>query len=53
MVFVAVGKITTIESIGVYSGILSSVFALANLIGPLLGGAIADSGSWRWVFYLK
>lgn len=53
VVFVIVGKIATVEKIGLYTGILSSVFALASLLGPILGGVIIDNTTWRWVFFLK
>ncbi len=35
----------------VYSAI-SSVWGIAVLVGPLLGGLFADAGSWRVVFWL-
>jgi hypothetical protein len=35
-------KLVTPEQVGFYSGVISSVFALANLLGPVLGGVIAD-----------
>lgn len=53
LVFVTLAKIATVDKIGFYSGILSSVFALASLVGPILGGYIVDTTTWRWVFYLK
>ena len=53
IVFVIVGKIVTVEKVGLYTGILSSVFALASLIGPILGGVIVDNTTWRWVFFIK
>ncbi len=34
-------------------GVLMSVFAVATIIGPLLGGWITDNFSWRWVFYVN
>ena len=36
-----------------YIAIISSVFALSSVVGPLLGGAITDNTTWRWVFYLN
>jgi EmrB/QacA subfamily drug resistance transporter len=36
-----------------WSGVLMSVFAVATIIGPLLGGWITDNASWRWVFYVN
>jgi EmrB/QacA subfamily drug resistance transporter len=34
-------------------GYFSSVWGVASLVGPLLGGVLADSVSWRWVFYIN
>ena len=53
LTFVSVMKMVVPEKIGFYSGIASSVFALANLLGPLLGGIIADRTTWRWIFFMK
>ncbi len=36
-----------------FMGVLMSVFGLAMIIGPLLGGWITDNFSWRWVFYVN
>ncbi|KAI1375798.1 putative MFS multidrug transporter [Hypoxylon crocopeplum] len=52
-VFVIVTKIATVDKVGTYTGILSSVFALASLLGPILGGVIVDNTTWRWVFFIN
>ncbi|KAH6706125.1 hypothetical protein VD0002_g5664 [Verticillium dahliae] len=36
-----------------YIAIVTSVFAISSVLGPLLGGAITDNTTWRWVFYLN
>jgi EmrB/QacA subfamily drug resistance transporter len=36
-----------------YQGLLFSVFAVSSVIGPVAGGWITDSLSWRWVFYVN
>ncbi|ASW56761.1 MDR family MFS transporter [Plantactinospora sp. KBS50] len=38
---------------GRYQGYLQLVFALAGVVGPVLGGLIVDGASWRWVFYVN
>lgn len=38
---------------GKYQGLFSAVFALASVIGPLAGGWLTDSFSWRWVFFVN
>ena len=34
-------------------GLLSGVWGVASLIGPVTGGYITEWFSWRWVFYLN
>jgi EmrB/QacA subfamily drug resistance transporter len=38
---------------GKWIGLLMSVFGLATIIGPTLGGYITDNLGWRWVFYVN
>jgi MFS family permease len=33
--------------------IISTVFLVASVLGPILGGAINTHTTWRWVFLLK
>ncbi|KAF2499849.1 MFS general substrate transporter [Lophium mytilinum] len=53
LTFVAIMKLMSPEKLGFYSGIISSVFAIANLLGPVLGGVIADDTTWRWIFFMN
>jgi MFS family permease len=36
-----------------YLGIFVSIFGLASVAGPLLGGALTSNVSWRWCFYFN
>jgi EmrB/QacA subfamily drug resistance transporter len=34
-------------------GYFSSVYGIASVAGPLVGGFLTDAISWRWVFYIN
>jgi MFS family permease len=34
-------------------GLIGSVFAVASVAGPLLGGFLVDQLTWRWIFYVN
>ncbi|HWK30185.1 MAG TPA: MDR family MFS transporter [Solirubrobacter sp.] len=38
---------------GRYMGLIGSVFAVASIAGPLLGGFFVETLSWRWVFFVN
>jgi EmrB/QacA subfamily drug resistance transporter len=48
-----VGDIISPRQRGKYQGYFGAVFAVSSLAGPLLGGFLTDSLSWRWVFYVN
>lgn len=35
------------------TGPMTGVFALASVAGPLVGSAILDATTWRWIFYIN
>jgi EmrB/QacA subfamily drug resistance transporter len=48
-----VGELFGLERRAKMQGYISGVWGLSSLLGPLLGGFLADHVSWRWVFYLN
>jgi EmrB/QacA subfamily drug resistance transporter len=38
---------------GLAGGIILGAAGLGNAIGPLLGGALTDALSWRWIFFVN
>ncbi|HEX3952863.1 MAG TPA: MDR family MFS transporter [Stellaceae bacterium] len=38
---------------GKYQGYFSSVMAVSNVLGPVLGGFFADYLSWHWIFWIN
>lgn len=41
------------EKAGLAGGLILGVAGLGNAVGPLLGGALTEALSWRWVFFLN
>ena len=44
------GELVSPRERGRYLGLLGIAFMAAAVIGPLVGGAVVDLASWRWVF---
>ncbi|KAL8665676.1 MAG: hypothetical protein Q9168_007644 [Polycauliona sp. 1 TL-2023] len=51
--FVIAGELVPLAKFGGMAALLSVVFAISSLLGPILGGLICDHSTWRWVFYLN
>ena len=52
-VFTIVADLFPPQLRGKYMGIVTSVFGLSSIIGPLIGGLITDYLNWRWIFYIN
>lgn len=47
------GDIYTIRERAKIQGWLSSVWGVSAILGPAIGGALADYASWRWIFLIN
>jgi len=52
-VFIAAADLFEPRERGRYMGIITSVYGIASVAGPLLGGAIAQVLGWQWVFLIN
>ncbi|KAL1887408.1 hypothetical protein Sste5346_010249 [Sporothrix stenoceras] len=50
---IVTSDVVSLEKRGFYQGMLGGVVALANSMGPLVGGAFSEKVSWRWCFYIN
>src|SRR5574337_66310 len=47
------GDLYPVRERGAVQGWLSSVWGIAAIAGPVIGGAFADYASWRWIFLIN
>ncbi|KAF9932369.1 hypothetical protein FBU30_008349 [Linnemannia zychae] len=53
MVFIIMSDMLDMRERGKYIGLVSGIFSLSSVLGPLLGGAFADHVTWRWAFWIN
>lgn len=46
-----IGDVVSARERGRYQGYVGSVFGLATIAGPLIGGFLVEHLSWRWTFW--
>lgn len=51
--FAIIGDVIPPRERGRYQGYFGAVFGVSSVAGPLLGGWITDTISWRWIFYIN
>jgi EmrB/QacA subfamily drug resistance transporter len=49
----AVGDLVAPRERGRYQGYIAAAFAVATIVGPLIGGVLVEHASWRWVFFVN
>jgi EmrB/QacA subfamily drug resistance transporter len=53
MTVTVVGDLYAVEERGRVQGYIASVWAVASVVGPTLGGLFAQYLSWRWIFFVN
>ncbi|WP_135551335.1 MDR family MFS transporter [Paenibacillus cymbidii] len=53
IVFTIIFDLFPMEKRGKMMGLFGAVFGLSSVFGPVMGGAITDNFSWRWIFYIN
>ena len=48
-----VAVIVSLRNRPLYTGILSSLFGISTIAGPLIGGAFTQHVTWRWIYYIN
>jgi EmrB/QacA subfamily drug resistance transporter len=48
-----VGDLVSPRERGRYQGYIAATFAVATVVGPLLGGLLVEAANWRWVFFVN
>jgi EmrB/QacA subfamily drug resistance transporter len=51
--FIVVGVLFSAEQRAKVQGIISGIWGVASVLGPLAGGVIVENWSWRWVFFVN
>jgi Arabinose efflux permease len=51
--FTVVADRVPMQTRAVFSAYISTIFAVAGLMGPVVGGAVAEWLDWRWVFWFN
>ncbi|KAF0330053.1 major facilitator superfamily transporter [Colletotrichum asianum] len=51
--FTIIAVIVPLPKRPAYTGLVGGVYAIASVVGPLLGGAFTDKVTWRWCFYIN
>ncbi|KAI9323533.1 major facilitator superfamily domain-containing protein [Dichotomocladium elegans] len=50
---IIIGDVVPIRDRGKYQSIIALCWATGSILGPLLGGVLAEKASWRWIFFIN
>ncbi|EKM56789.1 uncharacterized protein PHACADRAFT_254111 [Phanerochaete carnosa HHB-10118-sp] len=50
---IVISDLVPLAERAMYNGLVGLTWGLAAAMGPVVGGALAQRGQWRWLFYLN
>ena len=51
--FIVVGVLFPADQRAKVQGIISGIWGIASILGPLAGGLIVEYANWRWIFFVN
>lgn len=53
LAYIIISDIVPLKQRGTYQASFTGVYMVSSIFGPIIGGWLTDSVSWRWNFYLN
>ncbi|KAJ7060722.1 iron permease [Mycena amicta] len=53
LIQIIISDLVPLQDRGAFSGIIAASFGVGAGAGPVIGGALAQRGLWRWLFYMN
>ncbi|OJJ95793.1 hypothetical protein ASPACDRAFT_81835 [Aspergillus aculeatus ATCC 16872] len=50
---ILIADIVPLSARAKYFGMLSAIWSLGTVVGPVIGGCFAEKVTWRWIFYIN
>ncbi|KAB8532571.1 hypothetical protein FH972_025516 [Carpinus fangiana] len=52
-VFIIIANIVPVHKRPIYISSIGSIYSVAAVVGPIIGGSLAEGATWRWCFYIN
>ncbi len=53
LTYVIISDMVSLRDRGKWMSVISLMWAVGSVIGPVIGGVFAEKTTWRWIFYLN